>query len=117
MKLDDSIVVYSQAKAQGVLGDLEPTIDVPPQHRREEEAHRKRQRRNPYLLEHACFVWGAGQCDHDLLRDLSLEPTAFGGEHASAIDGGVLVIDTRGNREGELQSRRLDLSMCEGDRR
>ncbi len=117
MKLDDSVVVYPQAKAEGVLGDLEPTIHVPPQDRREEEAHRERQRRNPYLPEHVCLVWGAGECDHELLRDFSLERTAFCGEHAAAIDGGVLVIDARGNGDGELQSRRLDLSRCEGDRR
>ena len=72
MRFDNAVVVQPDSFTEGVLGDLEPTVDVPTQGRGEVEPDGEGQRIRTQALQQCLFLWRSGEGEQELLPHMEL---------------------------------------------
>lgn len=99
MCFNNAIVVEADPFTEGVLGNFEAAIDITAERRGEIEADGESERFRLEPTREGLFVRGLGQGQPELLPDMLLIGSTGRRQDPAALDRGVLMIDTGGNRQ------------------
>ncbi len=113
MNLHDPVVVEAEGFAEGVLGDLEPSINVATERGDKMESDGEGQRAGSEAVVQRGFVRGLGQGQEDELGHLGFVVAPHGREDAPAVDRGILVVDARRDGQGDREAGRRNGGLAE----
>lgn len=103
MCLYDAVIVDAERFAESVLRDLETAVDVTAESAREVEADRKGQIIGAQGGQQRGPLWCAGKGDEDLLTDERFVGSGGSRQQATAVDGGILMVEAGWNRQNQCQ--------------
>ena len=103
VNVENPVIIKPQGLAERILGDLQPAVHVPTEQGRKMEPDGQGQVSGPQCVQELFTMGELGQGDKNLLCHLLLVASSGGREDSAPVDGGVLVVDARRDRQGQVQ--------------
>lgn len=103
MNFGDAVVIDINGLAEGILGDFEPSVQIPSQSCFEVEPKREAEGVCLQLLQKLCPMGRLSQNCEEVVGHRVFILSARGSQDPSSVDGGILMVDAGWERQDDKE--------------